>query len=97
MMTAGGLSIAIVWRIAHWVCSLVVRLAIILMLWLIMLLVIIRGHLVDLSALKVDVHATLVVLGVVLESQLATNLFDTGLDLLHMIGAVVTCILQSGL
>lgn len=39
-----------------------------------------------LSALQVDVHATSILLGAVLQPQLLTKLLDLGLDLLDMAG-----------
>lgn len=91
MVTASGLGVAVRGSIAHWIRGLEMWFPVVLVLWLMMLLVIIRRHLVHLSTLEVDIHSSFVVLGVVLESEFAAYLLDTGLDLLHMIGAVVTC------
>jgi hypothetical protein len=49
-----------------------------------------RGwHLVDISTLQVYKDPTLVLLGAILQSQLATHLFDPGFDFLDMVPAVV--------
>lgn len=46
-----------------------------------------RRH--GLAALQVDVDAARVLLGAVLEPQLAAHLLDAGLELLHVVHAVV--------
>lgn len=48
-----------------------------------------RGHAADLAALEVDVDAARVVLGRVVQAQLAADLLDAGLDLLDVARAVV--------
>lgn len=69
LLAAGCLCIAILRRITHRIRRLIMRLPIILMLRLMMLLVIIlRYLLVLLASGKIDEHAPLVVLGMVLEA-----------------------------
>jgi hypothetical protein len=48
-----------------------------------------RRHVANLSTLQVHVDATLVLLCRILKSKVTTHLFDTRLDLLDMIAAVV--------
>lgn len=48
-----------------------------------------RRHLVDATALQVDKDSTLVLLGTVLQAQLATHLLDARLDFLNVVAAVV--------
>ena len=64
------------------------RLAVILMLWLLMLLVVIARSLMR-AALEIDIHPSFILFGVVLEIQFAADLFDAGLDLLDMVCTVV--------
>lgn len=76
----------------HRVGSGVVRLAVLRMLRLVLLVVVVVRHLRRSVAgwLQFDVHATFVVLGVVLQSKFAADLFHTRLDLLYMVHRVVS-------
>lgn len=69
------------------------RLAIVLMLWLVMLLVVIIRHLrrclSALSGLEIDVHPAFVVLGAALQSKFLTDFLHFRLDLLNVIGTVI--------
>jgi hypothetical protein len=49
-----------------------------------------RRHVPDVSALQIHIHAALIRLCLVLQSQLATHLFHARLDLLHMIRAMIS-------
>ena len=44
---------------------------------------------IDIATAQIDVNAALVLLGVILQAELATDLLDAGLDLLDVAGAVV--------
>jgi len=76
----------------HRVRSRMMRLPILRMLRLMLLAVIESRHLrsaVPTSLPQIDVDPALILLGIVLQSQLATNLLDLGLDLLHVPDTVV--------
>jgi len=81
----------------HWVCTFIMRLAVVLMLWLMMLLVVVRRHLWRSSLLlstssawlEFDEHPAFVVFGVVLKAEFLTYRFDFWLDLLDVTGAVI--------
>jgi hypothetical protein len=76
----------------HGVGSSMVRLAVLRMLRLVLLVVVELRHLRRSIAggLQFDVHATFVVLGVVLQSKFAADLLHARLDLLHMVDGVVS-------
>jgi hypothetical protein len=74
----------------HGVGSSVVRLAVLRMLRLLGVVVIRHLRRSVASGLQFDVHATFVVLGVVLQSKFAADLLDARLDLLHMVDGVVS-------
>ena len=77
----------------HRVRSRMMRLSILRMLRLVLLAVVEVRHLrrrTSMPALsQIDINATLILLGVVLQSQFPADLFDLGLDLLHVPNAVV--------
>lgn len=85
-----SLRIAVVWCIAHWVRGLVVRLAVVAMLWLVVLLVVVTRHLLPMAASEVDEQPSFIVLRVVLQAQLAAYLLYARLDLLDVVWAVVS-------
>jgi hypothetical protein len=76
----------------HRVRSSVVRLAVLRVLRLVLVAVVEVRHLRRSVAgrLQLDVHATLVVLSVVLQAEFAANLLDARLDLLHVVHGVVS-------
>jgi hypothetical protein len=76
----------------HGVGSSMMRLAVLRMLRLVLLVVVELRHLRRsvASGLQFDVHATFVVLGVVLQSKFAADLLHARLDLLHMVDGVVS-------
>lgn len=76
----------------HGVRSVVVRLAVLCVLRLVLVAVVVVRHLRRSIAarLQLDVHATFVVLRVVLQSKFAADLLDARLDLLHVAGGVVS-------
>lgn len=76
----------------HRVRSSVVRLAVLRMLRLVLVVVVVVRHLRRPIAarLQLDVHATFVVLGVVLQSEFAADLLDARLDLLDVVRGVVS-------
>lgn len=49
-----------------------------------------RGHVVHCAALEVHIDAAFILFRLVLQSELTADLFDSGLDLLHVIAAVVS-------
>ena len=76
----------------HRVRSSVVRLAVLRMLRLVLVVVVVVRHLRRSVAawLQLDVHATFVVLSVVLQAEFAADLLDARLDLLHVVRGVVS-------
>jgi hypothetical protein len=76
----------------HRVRSSVVRLAVLCVLRLVLIVVVEVRHLRRSVAagLQLDVHATFVVLGVVLQAEFAADLLDARLDLLHVVHGVVS-------
>ena len=76
----------------HRVRSSVVRLAVLRMLRLVLVAVVEMRHLRRSVAgrLQLDVHATFVVLSVVLQSEFAADLLNARLDLLHVVHGVVS-------
>lgn len=87
-VTTRGGCIAVIRVVAHRIRCLIMRLSVILMLRLLMLLVVVAWGLLR-TALKVDVHPSLILFGAVLQIQFAADLFNARLDLLDMILAVV--------
>ena len=76
----------------HRVRSSMVRLAVLCVLRLVLVAIVEVRHLRRSVAgwLQLDVHATLVVLGIVLQPEFAANLLNTRLDLLHVVRGVVS-------
>lgn len=76
----------------HGVRSSVVRLAVLCVLRLVLVAVVVVRHLRRpiAAGLQLDVHATFVLLGVVLQSKFAADLLDARLDLLHVAGGVIS-------
>lgn len=76
----------------HRVRSLMVRLAVLRVLRLVLLAIVELRHLrwSIAAGLQLDVDATLIVLRVVLQSKLAADLLHARLDLLHVVGRVVS-------
>lgn len=60
------------------------------MLRLVLSTIIVSRCLLDLSTREVDVHPALIVFGMILQPQFATHLLNARLDLLNVVGAVVT-------
>lgn len=89
-IAARSLRVAVIRRVAHRVRGLVVRLAVVAMLWLVVLLVVVARHLLSMTASEVDEEPSLIVLRVVLQAQLAAYLFHARLDLLDVVWTVVS-------
>jgi len=94
LLLAAVLHLLLLARVAarHRVCSSMVRLAVLCVLRLVLVAVVEVRHLRRSVAarLQLDVDATFVVLGVVLQSEFAANLLDARLDLLHVVRGVVS-------
>ena len=88
-ISACGLRIAVLRIIAHRIRRLVMRLAVVLMLRLLMLLVIVAVLRPCMTALEIHVDPAFVIMGVVLQALLPTDLLHLWLDLLDVIWAVV--------
>lgn len=91
-VSTSRLGVAVIRIATHRVRSLVMRLTVLLVLRLMVLLVVVRGHLrrtTSSTRLEIDIHSPLVLLRIILQPHFLAYLLNLRLDLLNMSGTMV--------